>query len=74
LNKLLKYCLVVALALGVNTFAHATPGGDGNDQGQDGNSQGQDPRTAPEIDAGLATAGLAFLGGTIAVVRARRSK
>jgi len=59
----------------VNTFAHATPGGDGNDQGQDGNNQGQDnPRTAPEIDAGLAAAGLAFLGGTIAVVRARRSK
>jgi hypothetical protein len=73
MHRLLKYSLVVALSLGLNTIAHAAPGGNGNGNGDgNGHDNPNNPHTAPEIDAGLATGGLALLGGTIAVVRARR--
>lgn len=69
----LKYLLVLALVLGLNTIAHAAPGGNGNGNGN-GHDNPNNPHTAPEVDATLATSGLALVGGTIAVLRARRAK
>ena len=69
----LKYLLVLALVLGLNTIAHAAPGGNGNGNGN-GHDNPNNPHTAPEVDATLATSGLALVGGAIAVLRARRAK
>jgi hypothetical protein len=58
--KLLKYSfLALALILGVSTAAHADPWWQ---------------HQAPEVDPGLAISGLTLLGGTLTVLRARRSK
>lgn len=65
MKKLLKYSLLAALVLGLNMAAYANP---------DKKPDPPDPHTAPEVDAALAFGGLALLGGTIAVLRARRSK
>ena len=71
----LKYLLVLALVLGLNTIAHAAPGGNGNGNGNgNGHDNPNNPHTAPEVDATLATSGLALVGGAIAVLRARRAK
>lgn len=74
MHKLFKYSLIFALALAVNTIAHAAPGnGNGNGDGN-GHNNPNNPHTAPEVDAGLAAGALALLGGTIAVLRARSRK
>ena len=61
MKRLLKYSFLLALALGLNVAAYA---------------KHKDPplSTAPEVDVALATGGLTLVGGTIAVLRARRSK
>lgn len=75
MHKSLKYSLVLALALGLTAIAHAAPGGNGSGDGDgNGHDNPNNPHTAPEVDAGFAASGLALLGGTIAVVRGRRSK
>jgi len=63
-KKTLKYSFVIfALALGLNSAAHATP-----------SPTAVSPKAAPEFDPILAASGLALLGGTLAVLRTRRRK
>ena len=83
MTKLLKYSvLALALALGSSTYAHAesaTLAGGGLLGGilswlfppSSGNNN---KNTAPEVDPGLAMSGFMLLGGTLTVLRSRRSK
>jgi len=73
MKKLFKYSLVLALTLGMGMAAYATPHQD-NDKDKWPKDQDPPKHTAPEVDAGLAAGGLALVGGTIAVLRARRRK
>jgi len=70
MKPFLKYSLVLVLALGLNMAAHAKPDDDRHHPHYDPPT----PHTAPEVDAALAAGGLALVGGTIAVLRARRQK
>ena len=72
MKRFVKYSLILALALGVSKAAHADPPSWSNGHHHDHDPPA--PHTAPEVDAALAVGGLALLGGTIAVLRARRSK
>jgi LPXTG-motif cell wall-anchored protein len=75
MKRFLNYSLVVALAFGLSMVAHAAPGGNGNGNGDgNGHDNPNNPHTAPEVDPGLTAAGLALLGGTITILRARRRK
>jgi hypothetical protein len=65
MKTLLKYSLLAALVIGLNSAAYAKP---------DKHKHPDPPHTAPEVDAALAAGGLALLGGTIAVLRARRAR
>ena len=50
-------------------------GGNGNGNGDgNGHDNPNNPHTAPEVDAALAAGGLAMIGGTLMVLRARRRK
>jgi hypothetical protein len=66
MKTLLKYSLLAALVVGLNSAAYAKPDKHPKDP--------DPPHTAPEVDAALAAGGLALLGGTIAVLRARRAR
>ena len=68
MKTLLKYSLLAALVIGLNSAAYAKPDKDKHRKDPD------PPHTAPEVDAALAAGGLALLGGTIAVLRARRAR
>jgi hypothetical protein len=69
-KKVLKYSLFgLALAVGASASAHADPWWN-----HDHDPPKPQPRTAPEVDPNLAIGGLSLLGGTIAVLRVRRSK
>jgi len=80
MKNLLKYsALGLALALGSSTFAHASNGRKSNDGWWDiffptSHNHDHDKRVAPEVDPGLALSGFALLGGTLAVLRSRRSQ
>ena len=69
MKKVLKYSFLgLALAVGVNTAAHASP----RDPLQP--HYPLEPKRAPEVDPALAISGLSLLGGTLTVLRARRRK
>jgi len=69
MNKFAKYSFALILSLGLASAAYA------KDKDKDGRDwDDRKPHTAPEIDAALATGGLALVGGTITVLRARRRK
>jgi LPXTG-motif cell wall-anchored protein len=70
LKHILKYSFLgMALALAVgSTNAHA------DDWDHDHRDHDPKPHTAPEVDPSLAFGGLALLGGTLTVLRSRRSK
>ena len=69
-NRVLKSSFLgIALAVGASTAAHASPW-----HHHDYDPPRREPKTAPEVDPSLAIGGLSLLGGTIAVLRARRSK
>jgi hypothetical protein len=85
MTKLLKYSvLALALALGSSSYAHAesaTFAGGGGLLGEilgwlfpppSGNNNNKN--TAPEVDPGLAMSGFTLIGGTLTVLRSRRSK
>jgi hypothetical protein len=89
MTKLLKHSvLALVLAIGSGTYAHAETvtayGGIGGIVqdfiewlfGSSGNhNQGnQNPNVAPEVDPGLAMSGFMLLGGTLTVLRSRRSR
>jgi hypothetical protein len=61
--------LTLALALAAAPSAHAKPQPQPQPQ-----PTPYKPGKAPEVDPALATTGLALLAGSLAVVRARRSK
>ena len=64
MKKTLKYSFVIfALALGLSTAAHATPG-----------PTAVPPKAAPEVDPALVVSGVALLGGTLTLLRTRRRK
>jgi hypothetical protein len=71
MKSLLKYSLILALVLGANMAAYADPPPWSNGHHHDPDPP--KPYTAPEVDAALAFGGLALVGGTIAVLRSRRS-
>ena len=69
MKTVLKYSLpALAFALFIVPTAKADPGGNGWDNPHNPHY------TAPEVDPGLAFGGLALLGGTLTVLRSRRSK
>jgi hypothetical protein len=69
-KRVLSYAFLgIALAVGGSASAFADPW-----HHHDHDPPKPQPRTAPEVDPGLAIAGISLLGGTIAVLRARRSK
>jgi hypothetical protein len=71
-KRVLKYSLLgLALAVGASASAHADPSWHHR---HDPDPPCPEPRTAPEVDPSLAIGGLSLLGGTIAVLRAGRSK
>ncbi len=62
------FALTLALALSPMAQAH-------DDHGHHGPKPPCDPpNTAPEVDPSMAFAGLTLLGGTLTVLRSRRSK
>jgi LPXTG-motif cell wall-anchored protein len=67
MNNFLKYALFSALALSVCSQAHAHERGNKN-------NPPDCPNTAPEVDPSMAIGGLTLLGGTLTVLRARRTK
>ncbi len=72
-NFLVYSALILALALGTSARAHAGDPG----HGCENTSPGKAPvcnTVAPEVDPGMAVAGLSLLGGTLAMVRSRRRK
>jgi hypothetical protein len=79
MKKILKYSLFgLALAVGASTAAHADPWRH-HDPPRPEPWHQHDParpelRAAPEVDSSLAVSGLSLLGGTLAVLRARRRK
>ena len=70
MNKLVKYSLLAALTLGLSMAAFAKPRNDDDRKDWDH----RDRHYAPEIDTALALGGLALVGGTLTVLRARRGK
>jgi LPXTG-motif cell wall-anchored protein len=72
MNHFLKIALFSALALSVSSQAHAF--GDKHEGHGPNYNQPDCPNTAPEVDPSMAIGGLTMLGGTLAVLRARRSK
>jgi LPXTG-motif cell wall-anchored protein len=72
MKNFLKYALLSALALTVSSQAHAF--GDRHDDHGPKYNAPDCPNTAPEVDPSMAIGGLTMLGGTLAVLRARRSK
>lgn len=74
MKMLLKYSLAaLVIALGTSTAAHADPPWWHHDPPHY-RPHSAKPNVAPEIDPSLAVSGLALLGGTLTVVRARRRK
>jgi hypothetical protein len=69
-KKVLKYSFLgLALAIGACGAAQADP-----HHHHDDDPPKREPKKAPEVDPNLAMGGLSLLGGTIAVLRARRWK
>lgn len=67
MRNLIKYALLtVVVAFGASIAANAVPCASVNPNCK--------PSAAPELDISLAAAGISLLGGTLAVVRARRRK
>ena len=84
MTKLLKYSiLALVLALGSSTYAHAESAtlASGGLLGEilsllfpPPPSNNNNKNTAPEVDPGLAMSGFMLLGGTLTVLRSRRSR
>ena len=79
MKKIIKYSfLVTALAVGASAAAHADPWHDHDpprpEPGHHHDSPQSGFRQAPEVDSTLAISGLSLLGGTLAVLNARRRK
>jgi Spy/CpxP family protein refolding chaperone len=80
MKNLMKYAVLgLALALSSSTFAHASTVVVTNSSWWSiffppHNKPTHNDRTAPEVDPGLALSGIALLGGSLTVLRARRSK
>jgi LPXTG-motif cell wall-anchored protein len=70
MKRLLKYSLAAVLVLALNMAAHA----DRADKGPKYHPDHPKPSTAPEVDMALAVGGLALVGSTLTVLRARRRK
>lgn len=69
MNKALEYSLLgLALAIGATAAAYAEP------RHHDFDPPRPKRRTAPEVDPNLAIGGLSLIGGTLAVLLARRRK
>ena len=74
MTHLLKHSmLALAVALSLTTFAHARDD-DRRRHEPPPPPACPDPNTAPEVDPSLAIGGLTLLGGTLTVLRARRSR
>jgi len=66
MNKFARYSLILGVSLGLTAASYARP--------HDHDHHYPDPpapKTAPEVDPSLAVGGLALLGGTLALLRAR---
>lgn len=63
--------LILALAVAVSPLAQAH---EDRDHHHDPKPPCDPPNTAPEVDPSMAFAGLTLLGGTLTVLRSRRSK
>jgi LPXTG-motif cell wall-anchored protein len=71
MNSILKFALLIlVLAVGVNTAAHATPAASPCAS----TNPSCKPKTAPEVDPSLAAVGVSLLAGTLTVLRARKRK
>jgi LPXTG-motif cell wall-anchored protein len=71
MTYLLKHStFALAAALSLSTLAHA----DHKRHEPPPPPDRQDPNTAPEVDPSLALGGLTLLGGTLTVLRSRRSR
>jgi hypothetical protein len=74
MKKVLKCSFLgLALAVAATGAAHAQNGGGGGTSGPPGGGPIA-PHQAPEVDPALAIGGLSLVGGTIAVLRAKRRK
>jgi hypothetical protein len=75
MKKLLNYALLtLILAFGASIAAKADPKGGLPPCKPDGPSACTQPKSAPEVDPGLAVAGISLLAGSLTVMRARSRK
>jgi len=66
MNKFGRYSLILGVSLGLTAASYARP------HDRDHNYPDPPaPKTAPEVDPSLGVSGLALLGGTLALLRAR---